>query len=317
MILQEVLRRIKFKIGTTDDISGRAINPIVNNRNIIDELNSQIRQYANITKGIQDVYSFPLNQKQIFVDAPLLALRSESYFHLYVISSGVIYPMDMRSAKDVYKSFTTSNINGIPNWILPFNEGSSAKFGIFPMNVNDAKITQLTSDMIETTTTIAVTSTDGFIEENGRITIGNEKIKYQYKDATNFYGCVRGEEMTDIAIHATNDNVIENNVVIHYSRLHIPIIVNDDDSITQEILARNIEVVDEHMEGIIKAVAYNLLVKIDNERATVYKLDYSTLYEQYKQDIKVGYYRGRMGTSIQNPSLQNESSFPYGMPYKY
>jgi len=317
MILQEVLRRIKFKVGTTDDISGRAINPIINNRNIIDELNSQIRQYANTTKGIQDVYSFSLAQNQIFVDAPSLALRSESYFHLYAIVDAVIYPMDMRGTRDVYKSFTTSPVTGVPNWFLPFNEGNSSKFGVFPMNANAYKTTELSADCSLTDTTLSVDSTAGFIVNNGRLTIGTEKIKYQYIDATHFYGCVRGEEMTTPQLHATDDVVNENNIVMHYSRLHIPIIVNDDDSIPQQVLARNIEVVDEHMEGIIKAVAYNLLVKLDNERAVVYKLDYTTLYEQYKEDISVGYYRGRMGTGITQPSMQNERGNAYGLGMRY
>jgi len=317
MILQEILRRIKFKIGTTDDISGRAINPIVNNRNIIDELNSQIRQYANITKGIQDVYSFSLNQNQIFIDAPSLALRSESYFHLYAIVNGVVYPMDMRGTRDVYKNFPTSPVTGIPNWFLPFNEGNSSKFGVFPMNANAPNTNTLTADVSLTDTTLNVNSTTGFIANNGRITIGTEKIKYQYIDATHFYGCVRGEEMTNIALHSTADTIYENNIVMHYSRLHIPIIVNDDDSITKEILARNIEVVDEHMEGIIKAVAYNLLVKIDNERANIYKIDYKTLYEQYKDDISIGYYRGRLGVGITQPSMQNERGNAYGLGMRY
>jgi len=317
MILQEVLRRIKFKIGTTDDISGRAINPIVNNRNIVDELNSQIRQYANITKGIQDVYSFPLEQNQIFVDAPALALRSESYFHLYVIVTGVIFPMDMRGAKDVYKNFITNPVTGIPNWMMPFNEGSNAFFGVFPKDSTAPITTSLTSAIDVDDTTIPVASTAGYIVNNGRITIDNEVIKYQYVDATNFYGCERGLEMTTAASHVISSTVTENNVVIHYSRLHDPIIVNDDDLIPQEVLARNIEVVDEHMEGIIKAVAYNLLIKIDNERSVPYKIDYTNLYEQYKKDIAKGYYRGRNGTGITQPSTQNESGIAYGLNYKY
>lgn len=317
MILEEVLRRIKFKIGTTDDISGRAINPIVNNRNIIDELNSQIRQYANITKGIQDVYSFPLTSNQIFVNAPPLALRSESYFHLYVIVTGVIFPMDMRGARDVYNTFITNPVTGIPNWILPFNEGNSQKFGIFPKNSNSPQTTTLTSAIDKDDTTIPVASTTSFIANNGRITIDSEVIKYQYKDTTNFYGCVRGEELSTAIEHVNSSTVTENNVVIHYSRLHQPIIVNDDDAITQDILARDVEVVDEHMEGIIKAVAYNLLIKIDNERAVPYKLDYTTLYKQYEEDIAKNYYRGRSGTNITSPSTTSEAGIAYGLNYKY
>lgn len=310
MIFQEVLRRIKFKVGTMDDISGRAINPIVSNRNIVDELNSQLRQYANITKGIQDVYSFPYNKNTIFVDAPPLALRSEAYFAVYVISNGVIFMMDMHGQQEAYNSFRVNPLQGIPNWIMPYHAGSNARFNIFPSNNNNSKTTTITSNILDTDTTIPVTSSTGFINNNGRVTIGSEKIEYQYKDATNFYGCLRGVEGTKATTHLTGASIVENNIIMYYSRLHEPIIIKDDELVPQELLERNIEVVDEHMEGIIKAVAYNLLVKLDVERASTYKLDYSDLYEQYKSDIRRGYYAGRMGTNIRDPYFSNESSVP-------
>ena len=62
MNVREALRRINFKIGNMDDITGKAVNPIIENRYIVDELNSQLRQYANQTKGIQDIFSFSLNK---------------------------------------------------------------------------------------------------------------------------------------------------------------------------------------------------------------------------------------------------------------
>lgn len=310
MKLQEILRRIKFKVGTTDDISGRAINPIVSNRNIIDELNSQLRQYANITKGIQDIYSFTYDKNTIFVYAPPLALRSEAYFAVYVISNGVIYMIDMKGQQETYNSFRVNPLQGIPNWILPYNLGNKTRFNIFPSNNNDGKSTTLTADIDVDDSTIAVASTSGFINNNGRITIGNEKIEYQYKDTTNFYGCKRGVEQTTASFHASSTAVVENNIIMYYSRLHEPIVLNDDEQVPPNLLERDIEVVDEHMEGVIKAVAYNLLVKIDVERATTYKLDFIELYEQYKSDIKRGYYVGRMGTNFREPYFNNESSVP-------
>jgi hypothetical protein len=310
MIFQEVLRRVKFKVGTTDDISGRAINPIVSNRNIVDELNSQIRQYANITKGIQDIYSFSYDRNTVFVDAPPLALRSEAYFAIYVISNGVIFMMDMKGQQEAYNNFRVNPIQGIPSWVMPYNIGNNTKFNIFPANSNNSKTTTISSNILKDDTTIQVISTNGFIHNNGRFTLENEKIEYQYKDNTHFYGCVRGLENTQAVSHETSSIIKENNVIIYYSRLHDPIIINDDTYIPNELLQRNIEVVDEHMEGVIKAVAYNLLVKIDLERASTYKEDFNILYAQYKSDIKRGYYAGRMGTNFRDPYFQNESSVP-------
>lgn len=317
MILKEVLRRIKFKVGTTDDISGRAINLIVSNINIIDELNSQIRQYANITKGIQDVFSFPYGKNTVFVNAPPLALRSESYFAVYVISNSTIYPMDFRNQDQVYSTYRINPINGIPNWIMPWHAGKNAKLSIFPTNSNAAKATTLTASISPIDTTIPVTSTTGFISENGRCTIEDEKIEYQYTDSTNFYGCLRGVENTTAVYHADTTAITENNVIMYYSRLHNKIILNDEEMIPQELLERDIEVVDEHIEGIIKAVAYNLLIKLDTDRAIPYKIDHIELYDQYKSDIKRGHYVGRMGTGMREPNASNESGILNGSMLMY
>lgn len=317
MILQQALRRINFKIGTPDDFSGRAINPIVSNRIIIDELNSQLLQYANITKGIQDVFSFPLNRNIVRIEAPTLALRSEAYFSQYVINTSTIFLIDMRRQSEVYRVFTSTPVNGITNWLMPWNEGNKSFLGAFPTNSTSATISPLTSAITSFDTTIPVVSTAGLVQTNGRLTIGTEKVAYQDKDPTNFFGCLRGVEQTTPQDHMIDTDVIENNVVIYYSRKPIPVEIDDDNILPPSLLARDIEVVDEHMEGVIKAVAYNILVKLDTERIVPYKIDYLDLYTQYAKDIKKGYYRGRMGTDIRDPYEISESGTPYGTNWMY
>lgn len=317
MNLQEVLRKINFNIGTFDDISGRAINPIVSNQIIVDQLNTQLNQYANITKGIQDVYSFPLNRNIQFQRGPSLALRSESYFFIYVVSNGIIFPVDMRGQRDVFKTFIFNPINGITNWIMAWNAGSKNYLGFFPNNSLDAKSTTLTADITAADTTIPVVDTTGCVGRNGRITIGSEIIEYQYKDATNFYGCNRGQEMSTAIVHSLGDTIYENNLIIYYSRLAQKLVLNDQQMIPQQLLEREIEVVEEHLEGIIKAVSYNILIKLDPDRANVYKADYQTLYEQYRKDIAKGYYRGREGTNFDDQNLNNEMGIPFATNLQY
>lgn len=312
MILQEVLRRINFNIGNMDDVSGRAINQIVSNRVIVDQLNSQLRQYANITKGIQDIFSFPLSRNVTFFTAPTLALRSESYYFILVIINGVRFPMDMRNQRDVYKNFQVSPIYGIPNWFMPWHAGNKAYIATFPASSVDAHSTTLTSDISTTDTTIPVASTAGYVAYDGRVTIDNEKIEYKYKDTTNFYGCVRGSEITTAVAHTSGTTVTENNVVMFYSRLHIPIILINETVVPEDLLAREVEVVEEHMEGIIKLVSYNILIKIDPERANIYKIDSDVLFTQYAKDIRKGYYRGRIGTGIRDMNPINEQGTPFG-----
>jgi len=313
MKVSEVLRRIAFKIGTLDDVTGRAINPIINNRTIIDELMSQLRQYANITKGIQDTFSFPLNTNVPFVQAPSLALRSEGYFYWYVYSNSTIFPGDMRGAADVYRYFKYNPISGITNWIMPWQAGSNGQFfSVFPMKNAGAKTTTLTSGINHLVTTIPVASTAGYVRNHGRITIDNEKILYGRLDATNFYDCIRGVEMTTPLLHTSTTTVYENNLIMFYSRLPVPIIVYDDNVVEESVLNQELEPCEEHMEGIIKITSYNLLVKLDPTRAAIYKIDGEEKYIEYTKDIRRGYWRGRQGTEVRSPYPGNEDGTPMG-----
>jgi hypothetical protein len=167
--------------------------------------------------------------------------------------------------------------------------------------------TTLSAGVNASVTTLPVASTAGFIATGGRVTIGTEKILYEYTDATNFYGCIRGAEGTTASTHNTSDTVKENNLIIFYNRLPLPITASDTPSPTT--LAKNIEIVEEHMEGITDIIAYKLLVKVDPERAVVYKVDAEALYEQYSNDIRAGYYRGRKGVNVRDP-YSNETGIP-------
>ena len=312
MNIQDVYSRITFKIGTPDDTSGRSVNPQVTNKVLLNELLDQLRSYANITKGIQDVYSFPLNRNTTFVVAPPLALRSRAYFYAYIIVNGAIFPMDFRGQKDVYPNFRVNPIYGITNWLMPFNQGNTRYFGIYPSNSTNAKTTTLTSGINTTTTTIPVTSTAGFINNFGKITIGSEVLMYQYKDATNFYGCIRGDEMSTAASALSNATVTQNNVILFYSRLPQTFAAETDGTISAATLAKVLEPCDEHMEGIIKMVSYNLLSKIDPQRAQQYKGDAILLYSEYEKDIEKGYARNRQNINVRDPYSINESGNAFG-----
>jgi hypothetical protein len=310
MKVKEALDRINFSVGNLDDITGKAVNPIISNYHVILQLNSQLRQYANKTKGIQDVYSLSLTKESPVVQAPTLALRSQGYYYCFVISAGAIYPMDMRGQSDVFPVFRFNPINGITNWIMPWGAGKEQYLTFYPSNSITYLSTTLSADMTPSSTTITVASTAGFVATFGRITIGTEKIVYEYKDTTHFYGCIRASEMTTAAAHLASASVLENNIWLFYSRLNSPIVITDNNFITEAVLNQEIEVVEEHMEGIIKAVAYNLIIKLDPERASFYKVDTDALYAQYENDIAKGYYKGRQGTNIREP-YASETGMPY------
>lgn len=308
----EAVRRIRFKTGTIDDITNKSINTLFSNQAVIDELNTQLAEYARITKGIQDVYSFPLAKNTPFVQAPQYALRSEAYHFIGYISKGTIFGMDMRGIPEVYNTFRYSPMAGIANWVMPWSAGKSQYFNIFPTTGTAPCATTLTSGINASVTTIPVASTVGFVNNHGRITIGTEKILYTYKDATNFYGCVRGMEMTTAAAHLTSDAVTENNIFLHYSRMSAPLTVEADGTLSSATGAIVLDPCEEHMIGIINAASYYLILKIDAGRAVPYKIDSEKLYNEYKLEILRGYYDGRQGTGVRDPFPSFESGNAFG-----
>ena len=309
MKLFETLRRINFKIGTLDDITGRAINNIVETRYIIDELNTQLYQYANKTKGIVDTYSTQLDRNKPFIQAPKMALRSQGYLFGQLIVDGRIFPLDIRGKNDTLNNFVISPFQSITSWIMPFSQGKDQYLGAFPTNSTSASVTKLTSDVLSTDTEIEVESTKGFIRTFGRLQIGNETILYQYCDDTKFYGCVRGIEDTKAENYATDTNVTHCNLILYYARLPKKIVVYDDNFVSEETLNSEMEVCEEHLEGIIKLVAYNLILKLDNTRASQYKVDADVLFEQYEADIRKGYSNIRKGANVREPYIA-QSGYP-------
>ena len=309
MILEEALRRINFKIGTLDDITGRAINKIIETRYIIDELNTQMFQYANKTKGVQDTYSTIANYNEPIIKAPKNALRSESYIFAEVIVDGKIFPLDVRGTNNVLNNFTINPFNGITSWLMPFGQGKTQYLGLFPTNSTSPNITKLTNVILPTDTTIEVENTKGFIRNSGRIKIGAETIMYQNCDSTHFYGCVRGIEGTKADTHRPSTEVIHCNLVIYYSKLPEKIVVYDDNFVSNEVLNKELEICEEHMEGIIKIVAYNLILKLDNTRASQYKIDSEELFNQYEADIRKGFSKIRKGANVRSPYV-SQSGLP-------
>ena len=309
MKLFEALRRINFKIGTLDDITGRAINNIVETRYIIDELNTQMFQYANKTKGIRDTYSTAINYNEPIIKAPKNALRSCSYLFGEVIVDGKIFPLDVRGTNNVLNNFTINPYTGITSWLMPFAQGKQQYFGAFPTNSTSAQKTVLTKELLPTDTTIEVLSTKGFIRNFGRLKIGAETIMYQSCDDTKFYGCIRGIEGTKADNYDLATDVTHCNLILYYAKLPEKIEVYDDNFVSQETLNKELEIVEEHLEGIIKIVAYNLILKLDNTRASQYKVDADELFNQYETDIRKGYENIRKGANVRNPYI-SQAGYP-------
>ena len=301
--------RVKFKIGSMDDIQSKSVNPLVSTSNLIYELNAQSIKYAIKTKGIKDVFSVGVTSNDQFISAPTLALRTQAYDFALIIVNGYIQPLDIRGQRDVSSIYRVSPLRGIGSWLTILQEVNQQRIFFYPMPGIGYHTTTLTSGISASDTTIPVVSTSSFISTGGRITIGSEKILYEYRDATNFYGCVRGLEMTTAAIHNTSSTVSENNLIINYSRRPVPFTATDSPGSTE--LATELEIVEDHVEGLLDIVAYNLLIKIDPSRATVYKVDGEAMLDQYKIDIQKGHGKNRPGANVREPYM-SENGIPFG-----
>jgi len=319
MNVQDAYTRICFDIGTADDTSGRSVNPQVSNKIILIKLLDQLRDYSNITKGIQDVYSFSLDQQISFIAAPPLALRSRGYMFGYIISNGTIFPMDFRSPTDVFPNFRVNPVNGITNWLMPWQAGHTGYLSGFPNSSVSALTATLTSTINSSATTVPIDSTAGHIHNFGRITVDSEKILYEYKDDTNFYNCVRGVEQTTAASHTnvTTPSVTQNNIILFYSRLPEIFATESDGTISVSTLAHELEPCNEHMKGIIKATDWELLSKIDVDRASLYKTDFEDMYLRYEKDIRSGHARNKQNVNIRSPFPGHESGIPFGTNLVY
>ena len=250
--VQEVIERIRFNTATANDLIGKSANELFSNKNIVATLKFALDDYAKTTKALQAIYSLPVDRDVAVMEEPKGILRSEGIRFFVWFINGYAYPINEQNLNNTYGNFPAP-IQGLPKWFNYWNDTIT----FYPQNGNGFNCTQLKYGLDKEETTINVENTSGFPAKNGRITIDNEKIKYEYKDGTHFYNCTRGIENTEIENHDYGVFVKENNVWLYYHTLHFDIPVNPDDTIKKEILDKNMLVVDEHIEIICDYASYN------------------------------------------------------------
>ena len=284
MILQDVLDRINFATATQFDLTGKSVNSLFTNSQIIMNLKTALDKYASTTRGIEGLYSFPLDSTNLAViSEPPLALRSRAYRFVVVYIGGVAWPININGLNDTYGNFPVQT-QGLPTWGMVWQK----MLYMFPQSGYVGNITTLVNPVGLTDTTITVASANNFPVKNGRISIGNETIFYGSRDDNNFYYCVRGSENTTPAAYTAGVQVNENNVWIYYHKLHWEVTVNSDDSIDDTYLNQDMEVYDEHLENVIDYCTYKLLKKVDMDRAKEYKANFEEWLEEAKLEIESG-----------------------------
>lgn len=306
--VRDVIERIRFNTATNNDLIGKSANELFSNKNIVATLKFALDDYAKHTKALQTIYSLPVDRDVAVMNEPPYILRSEGIRFFVWFINGYAYPINEQNLNNTYANFP-SPIQGLPKWFSYWNDTIT----FYPQNGNGYNCTPLTDDVGINDTVIQVANTSGFAPKNGRFTIDNEKISYEYKDDTHFYNCTRGIEDTEVTTHDYGTCVQENNVWIYYHRLHFDIPVNPDDTIREDILNKNMLIVDEHIEIICDYASYKLLSKIDAERASYYKVNFNEWLRQAKRDIVKGRSRVQKTGWIREPYQFETDSAYWGM----
>lgn len=306
--VKDVIDRIRFYTATENDLIGKSANELFSNKNIVAQLKFALDDYAKTTKALQAIYSLPVDKDVAVIDEPPYILRSEGVRFFVWFINGYAYPINEQNLNNTFANFP-SPIQGLPKWFNYWNDTIT----FYPQNGNGYNCTNLAYDVAIDDTVINVGNTSGFAPKNGRITIGDEKIKYEYKDDTHFYNCTRGIEDTEISTHSYGECVKENNVWVYYHRLHFDIPVNPDDSIQEQILNKKMLIVDEHIEIICDYASNKLLSKVDAERAAHYKTNFNEWLRQAKRDIVKGRSRVQRTGWIREPYHFEEESAYWGL----
>lgn len=296
MLVSDAVSRIRFQTNTNEDNTGRNINALFSNKNLIAQFMLCLDQYASFTKGIEDIFSYPLGRDVRSITGPEYVIRGEGYRYIYVWRSGRRYSINIKDLNFTQTRYPYQTYTGIPQFVSIWND----EIYFYPDSSTDFRTATLAADLGLDDTTITVDSTTNFPEQNGRITIGSEKIRYASKSATQFLNCTRAIEETTVDSHATNDTVQENNLMIFYNRRVKPITVDSNDVIFPSDMSRDLPIPDEHMTGIIDLTTYMLLAKIDAGRAAQYKFDAQTFLQQAKSDVEWGRSNITSGLFISN-----------------
>ena len=298
MLVGDFINTIYDAVGTQQDYLNKSVNPLFTNAKICRQLKFALDRYASHTKALEAYYSLPVAGNTASIPLPTYNLRAENIRFIVWMINGYAYPLDIINLNKTWGNFPVA-IQGLPRWANIWLD----RINVYPQNSNGFNHTTLTANIGTTDTIIPVANTSGFVSKNGRITIDSEIIEYDYKDATNLYGCQRGQEDTTAVSHTSGTTVNENNVWIYYYRKHFDITPDANDVIPDSVLNSEMLVCDEHLEIIADYTSYKLLNKIDPQRASNYKVNFEAWLDKARMQINRGRSRIRKSGEVRDPFL--------------
>jgi len=298
MLVSDFLDTIYDNVATKQDYLNKSVAPIFTNDRICRQLKFALDKYASYTKALEAYHTLSVAGNDAEIMYPDYMIRSEGIRFLVWFINGYAYPIMDKNLNNTYGNFPTV-LQGLPRWFNCWED----RIDFYPQNSNGYNHTTITANVSTSDTTIEVASTSGFKAKNGRFTLDNEKIAFQYKDATHFYGCRRGMEDTTPLPHNIGAVLNENNVWVYYRRLHFPIMPKSDGTMSSDLLAKEMMIADDHLEVVADYVTYKLLSKIDTERAQYYKVNFDEWLKEAKYDINKGRAAISKSSNIRDPYL--------------
>ena len=283
MLVKDFLDIIYDSVGTQQDYLNKSVSPLFTNARICRQLKFALDKYASYTHALEEYYSLPVASDVASIILPEKITRCEGIRFIIWFINGYAYPVMVKNLNNTWGNFPVP-VQGLPRWANIWQNA----INFYPQNSNGFNITTLLSNLSAVSTTVHVVSTAAFTAKNGRFTIGDEKIQYEYKDDTTFYNCTRGVEDTIPINYVTGEVINENNVWVYYSRLHFDIMPNSSDVISPEILNKEMLVADDHLEVIADYTTYKLLNKIDTQRANNYKINFDEWIDKIKAQLNRG-----------------------------
>tara|TARA_R100000353_G_scaffold35504_3_gene28240 strand:+ start:2559 stop:3494 length:936 start_codon:yes stop_codon:yes gene_type:complete len=291
MKLYEVIERIEFNIASNDDISGKGVNTIFSKKNIVYALQTALDHYSQYTLGIEGIKSYSVSTTQRSVNAPQDAVRTNTYRGFFAIISNLKYLLKPEEFIAINNQYYGNNFSGFPTNVYFWEN----YINIFPLFNESFSATTLAAPITSESTDITLVSTNGFLEYEGRCQIGTETIAYEKIDIPNntLLNCRRGVEGTNPQNHVIASPVESKNFYVYYYKNHWKIPLLNNTTIDPSYLQKEMEISDDHIEGVIDEASYKLLSKVDIERAAFYKRD----YKEFLDDCKYSLVKGRDNTN--------------------
>ena len=306
MKLYQCIQRIEDNVLSNSDRQGKAANPLFTKRAIVNALDTALWDYSQTTLGIEGIKTYALVSGQAKILAPSDRVRAQQYRTIAAVISQRWYLLEIETQNWMKsKFFTETTHSNIPTRVSLWED----EITIRPVPTTTYKQTTLGGNITAETTNIPVVSTAGFLQFGGRVHLNGEAISYESTDATTFKGCRRGLESTVAASHTLGSVFCEANFWIYYNKKHWEIPMFDNSTIDPDWLDKEMEVNDVHMSAVIDEASYQLLSRVDMQRAAFYRADYKEFLEKAKNDISYGQANQNLGSNVRNQYLFEQTAW--------